>query len=128
MNTCKYFFVVLALAISQSTVVSAAEEKISIPPDSRIATCLVLMTMNDDWHELYFEINNKPDVKAIVSPFEKKLDAATNDSCTFLFEDWDAPSRTIINDKINEICSDDPGHSNPYLVNSLQCKQARATP
>ncbi|MEO1240845.1 MAG: hypothetical protein AAFX54_02965 [Pseudomonadota bacterium] len=126
MSIGKYFFAFLTFILSQATFGAAAENENVAPSETEVATCLILMTINDDWRYLTTELNESFDVESIVNPFEKKLRGAMASSCSFLFEDFNEESKALIDTRMKKICTDDAHGKNPYLGDGLHCKQALA--
>ena len=119
MNASTLAVSIFSVLLSQSAHVAAAENTRSVPSKTEVATCLILTTMNDEWHWVSFDLKENFDAESTIAPFEKKLRDTMTSSCSFLFEDWDTPSRELLNLRINQVCTDDAENKNPFLGDGL---------
>lgn len=125
MTTDVIFTVTFALLVSTLKTAPVESEK-NLPSETEIATCLTLMTVNDEWYWVSHELKEKLEAESVINSFEEKLRSAYYKSCEFFTYQWDDSSLQLINERINYVCKRDAGNNNPFLGGGLHCKQALA--
>lgn len=126
MFTGKKTVLLLAFLLLLTACIGAPTSEQSDPSETKIATCVILMSLNDDWHLVATELNENVKTEITVDQFETKLRDTMKTSCSFVFAKRDAPAKERLNSRIEKVCRDDLKNQNPYLGNSLHCRQALA--